>query len=102
MSLEHHNDGDELITQGKKFDKGHIIRDGSISVQKEGKEIASLGPGAFVGEIFPMQKHSEANYTFKASSALTTFAIDHVDMNKYIQRNPRVYMNLIYFYEDNI
>ena len=102
MHLEHHDEGDDLIIQGKKFDKGHIIREGSISVQKDGKEIADLGAGAFAGEIFPMQKHSEANYTFKASSALTTFAINYVDMNEYIQRNPRVYMNLIYFYEDNI
>ena len=102
MNLETFEDGEVLIRQGKHFEKAYIIRDGEIEVFKEGNLIQVMGRGDFAGEIFALQKHSTSNYTFKTKGKTDAFAILREDINAYLQKNPRVYMNLIYFYEEQM
>jgi len=92
----------ELILEGDRFDKAYIIKTGTVAVLRKGAEVTTLQRGDFVGEIFTLQKHAASNYTFKTLDHTEVFAIDREDMIQYIQRNPRVYMNLVYFYEENI
>jgi len=102
MVLEAFEDDEVLIRQGKTFEKAYIIRTGGVDVIKDGELVVSLKPGDFVGEIFSLQKHSPSNYTFKAKSGTDAFYIKRDDINSYLQKNPRVYMNLIYFYEEQV
>lgn len=44
-------DGDVLIREGDHGDRFYVVESGSVTVSKEGRFLASLGPGDFVGEI---------------------------------------------------
>ena len=43
--------GDVIIREGDEGDRFYVIESGTVEVTKEGRHIASLGPGDFVGEI---------------------------------------------------
>jgi MFS family permease len=43
--------GDVVIREGDAGDRFYVIEEGTVEVTKEGRLIASLGPGDFVGEI---------------------------------------------------
>jgi CRP-like cAMP-binding protein len=93
--------GTVLIEQGKKFNKAFIIRDGIVEVSKNEKQVHVLLSGDFVGEISSLQKHGVSHYSFICKTDFEGYSVHHKDMSRYIQNNPRVYMNLVAFYEDN-
>lgn len=43
--------GGKIVTQGEKGVGFYLILDGRVEVQKNGKSVASLGPGKFFGEM---------------------------------------------------
>ncbi len=43
--------GEVVIHQGAEGDRFYVIESGSLEVTKDGRHIATLGPGEFVGEI---------------------------------------------------
>jgi hypothetical protein len=43
--------GDVVIREGLPGDRFYVIESGTVEVTKEGRHIANLGPGDFVGEI---------------------------------------------------
>jgi MFS family permease len=43
--------GDVIIREGDEGDRFYVIESGTVEVTKEGRHIADLGPGDFVGEI---------------------------------------------------
>jgi MFS family permease len=43
--------GEAFIREGEEGDRFYVIESGAVEVTKEGRHIASLGPGDFVGEI---------------------------------------------------
>jgi CRP-like cAMP-binding protein len=43
--------GEVLVRQGDPGDAAYLIVDGSARVEQDGREIATIGPGAIVGEI---------------------------------------------------
>jgi CRP-like cAMP-binding protein len=102
MHLVKFSDNKILIKQGETFDYAYIIKSGDVEVLKDNVQVAVMQGGDFVGEIFSLQKHEKSNYTFKCMNDSEAFAIYHEDMINYIKKNPRVYMNLIYFYDENI
>ena len=44
-------DGEVVIREGDHGDRFYVVESGGLEVSKEGRFIASLGPGDFVGEI---------------------------------------------------
>lgn len=43
--------GDVVIREGDSGDRFYVVESGSVAVTKEGRHIATLGPGEYVGEI---------------------------------------------------
>jgi len=43
--------GDVVIREGDSGDRFYVIESGTVEVTKEGRHVATLGPGDFVGEI---------------------------------------------------
>ena len=43
--------GDVVIREGDTGDRFYVIESGTVEVTKEGRHVAALGPGDFVGEI---------------------------------------------------
>jgi putative ABC transport system ATP-binding protein len=50
MSLEEHPAGAVIFRQGDPGEKFYLIRQGTVAVVRDGKEIATLGEGDFFGE----------------------------------------------------
>jgi CRP/FNR family transcriptional regulator, cyclic AMP receptor protein len=46
-----YNPGEVIVTQGQKGVGFFLIADGSVSVERAGKTLATLGPGKFFGEM---------------------------------------------------
>jgi len=44
-------EGDIVMREGDHGDRFYVVESGSVTVSKEGRFVASLGPGDFVGEI---------------------------------------------------
>jgi CRP/FNR family transcriptional regulator, cyclic AMP receptor protein len=46
-----HEEGELLTEEGSHGHRFHLLLEGSASVEQEGLEIATVGPGDFIGEI---------------------------------------------------
>ncbi|CAN5239634.1 N/A [soil metagenome] len=68
-------------------DKAYIILDGTVSVRRNGAEIAVLGPGDIVGEA-GIVGHSLRTATIVATSALQAIHFTDDDVRELIEEMP--------------
>ncbi|TGL62993.1 cAMP/cGMP-dependent 3',5'-cyclic-AMP/GMP phosphodiesterase [Leptospira sarikeiensis] len=94
MRLSKVNKGSVLISEKAFYHEAYIIRHGKVSVYQQGKKLAELTDGDFVGEIYAISKKLVSNYTFKAESETELFSISQNELIQYIKRNPGVYMRM--------
>lgn len=64
--LVHIPTGWALISEGTPADNAYFILDGSVSVRRDGAEIASVGEGEFLGEGRILNK------TYRSAQVITT------------------------------
>jgi MFS family permease len=67
--------GDVVIREGDYGDRFYVIESGSVEVTREGRYVAELGPGDFVGEIALLRDVPRVA-TVTATSATTLQALD--------------------------
>ncbi len=67
--------GDVVIREGDSGDRFYVIETGGVEVTKEGRHIAFLGPGDFVGEI-ALLRDVPRTATVTATSATVLQALD--------------------------
>jgi MFS family permease len=67
--------GDVVIREGEAGDRFYVIESGSVEVTKEGRHVASLGPGDFVGEIALLRDVPRVA-TVTATTAVVLQALD--------------------------
>jgi len=67
--------GDVVIREGDVGDRFYVIEEGTVEVTKEGRHIASLGPGDFVGEI-ALLRNVPRVATVTATSPVVLQALD--------------------------
>ncbi len=67
--------GRELITQGEDADAFYAIRSGQADVIRDGEHIATLGPGAYFGEI-ALLRSSPRTATIVARTPMRAFRLD--------------------------
>jgi steroid delta-isomerase-like uncharacterized protein len=66
--------GATVVTQGDRPDNFYVILTGEVEVIRDGRTVATLGPGQFFGEVGLL--HGEPrNATIRALSELTTYAL---------------------------
>jgi MFS family permease len=67
--------GDVVIREGDEGDRFYVIESGTVAVSKEGRHVADLGPGDFVGEI-ALLRDVPRTATVTATSPLVLQALD--------------------------
>jgi MFS family permease len=67
--------GDVVIREGDPGDRFYVIESGGVEVTKQGRHVASLGPGDFVGEI-ALLRDVPRTATVTATSATVLQALD--------------------------
>lgn len=75
------------ISEDTPADKAYIILDGSVSVRRDGAEIAQLGPGDIVGEQ-AIIGHSLRSASIVSLTALKTIHFTSDDIRELISEMP--------------
>jgi CRP/FNR family transcriptional regulator, cyclic AMP receptor protein len=79
--------GKELATEGMGALAFHYILDGTATVSRDGRELRTLGPGDYFGEI-SMIDGRPRSATVTAVEPLTTLAIPHQNFEVVVDEDP--------------
>jgi CRP-like cAMP-binding protein len=82
-----HPPGKAVATEGMGALAFHYILEGSATVSKDGRELRTLGPGDYFGEI-SMIDGRPRSATVLATEPLRALAIPHQDFEQVIDEDP--------------
>jgi putative ABC transport system ATP-binding protein len=98
MTKRHYLPGEVVIREG---DIGHelfLVSEGAVSVQRDGGEVARLGPGEFFGEL-ALMSGAPRNATVTAADALEAYVLGEEDFRAAIDASAsfRDQLRRVYF-----
>jgi len=73
-------EGRELMRQGERGDEMYVIASGSVRVERNGQEIATLGPGQAFGEMSLLSEGPRLA-TVTTLEPTTAFVIGHLEFH---------------------
>jgi CRP/FNR family transcriptional regulator, cyclic AMP receptor protein len=76
-----HTDGQEVAHEGLGALAFHLVLDGRATVTLQGREVRTLGPGDYFGEISMIDGKSRSA-TITATEGLTTMVISHEEFDR--------------------
>jgi CRP-like cAMP-binding protein len=85
-----------LVRQGDTFSRMYIIRKGSVQVTQDGKEIATLERGDFIGNMHEIYRNFPSPYSYECKEKVSLYAISREDMVTFADKNPGLIMKLTY------
>jgi CRP-like cAMP-binding protein len=89
-----HPQGKAVAEEGRGALALHLIVEGSATVSKDGRELRTLGPGDYFGEI-SMIDGRPRSATVTALEPLTVLAIPHQDFEQVVDEDPEVARHLL-------
>src|SRR5690349_17215665 len=93
LKIRYYLSGDEVVKQGEPGDSFYIIAEGRVQVQvRKGfgkKNVASLGPGDFFGEMSLMTKEKRSASVIVTEKALL-FIMFKSDFEAILLKNPAI------------
>jgi CRP-like cAMP-binding protein len=89
-----HPPGNAVATEGRNGVAFHLIIEGSATVSKDGRELRTLGPGDYFGEI-SMIDGRPRSATVTALEPLKAMAIPHQDFEAVIDADPEFARRLL-------
>lgn len=87
--------GKTLIKQGELGREFVVIMDGTVTVERDGEEVATLGAGAHFGELALLVDHPR-NATVTAVTDLTVQVIDRRGFQHLLDNSPHLTKNLLH------
>ena len=92
-SLESAVEGKTIIREGGYSNDFYIIEDGTVKVEREGEQVAELGPGDVFGEQGLLEKQARSA-TVTATSNVRLIKIEHWELSRMKQAMPEVVQEL--------
>ena len=81
--------GYHLLDQGTFPHEFYVILEGSASVTKDGRQIAELGPGDFLGEM-AIERHERRSATVTATTPITAVVMRDREFSEMEREMPAV------------
>lgn len=81
--------GDSIIREGDKGNELFILEQGAVRIVAAGKEVASLGAGAFFGEMSLLTGEAR-KATVVASGTVSALVVGFSAVNALLNRNPKL------------
>lgn len=88
-TLESVAEGKTIIREGGYSNDFYVIDDGTVKVEREGEEVAELGPGDVFGEQGLLEKQARSA-TVVAASPVRLIKIEHWELARMRQSMPDV------------
>jgi CRP-like cAMP-binding protein len=95
IPIEFKNAG-TILKEGNDPDFIYIIREGEINVEKDGKNVITIGRGSFIGTMHDMMKGIPSRFTFTHTKAISAFAMKKQDVLKFARHNPGIMMKQLF------
>jgi CRP/FNR family cyclic AMP-dependent transcriptional regulator len=93
-TLESAVEGKTIIREGGYSNDFYIIEDGTVKIEREGEEVAELGPGDVFGEQGLLEKQARSA-TVTATSDVRLIKIEHWELSRMKQSMPDVVDQLV-------
>jgi CRP-like cAMP-binding protein len=88
-TLESAVEGKTIIREGGFSNDFYVIEDGTVKIEREGEQIAELGPGDVFGEQGLLEKQARSA-TVTATSPVRLIKIEHWELSRMKQSMPDV------------
>ena len=88
-TLESAVEGKTIIREGGYSNDFYVIEDGTVKVEREGEQVAELGPGDVFGEQGLLEKQARSA-TVTATSDVRLIKIEHWELSRMKQSMPEV------------
>ena len=83
-----------LIRQGDAGDCFYLIQSGSVRVERDGQELARLGPGDYFGEMAVLDQEPRSA-TLTASEDCELLKLDQEDFYELLHEHPELSQSII-------
>lgn len=78
--------GEEIIREGERGDDAYLLRDGDVEIVRAGRVLATLGTGAFVGEVSALTGAARTA-TVRARGEVSAFRLRADDVRRVVRRH---------------
>jgi putative ABC transport system ATP-binding protein len=98
VTRRHFDAGDVLIREGEEGDELFLISEGEVEVERQGHEVARLGPAEFFGEL-ALISGEPRNATVVATTPLDTYVLGKADFRAAVEQSAsfREQLRRVYF-----
>ena len=93
-TIEEWPEGKEVVKEGGYANFFYAIEDGKVTVERDGKVLAELGPGDVFGEQALLEKQ-ERSATVTAASPVKLIKIEHWELSRMKKHMPEAYAELV-------
>ena len=87
-------EGKEIVREGGFSNHFYAIEDGSAKVERDGEELAQLGPGDVFGEQ-GLLEHSQRAATVTSTAPVRLIKIEHWELSRMKKAMPEAYDELV-------
>ncbi len=86
--------GTVVVDQGQFGREAFIVISGDLTVRRSGRKVATLGPGAAVGEL-ALLDHGPRTATVTCDTDCTLFVLDQRHFRSVLEEHPQFAINLL-------